>query len=541
LQIYDFFLIYELSHNYFLILQTKTGMQKRFFLLFSVFFLMGLPLEGQEIRSGRQAVARGDSLYRAYQFQQALSVYQSADVDDDPLLVQYVNKKIACTQEALRMSAECANPRVVDRRTLPREDFFLYYPLPEGAWHPSPNPLDPQSGYPVYLPEGSDVVYFSALDESGSRSLFLSEDLDSLWRAPRHPAEALLSSGSEIYPMLSANRQILYFASDGMGGLGGYDLFYSTWDATNAIWSEPKNLGLPYNSPDDDFLMMDTADGKYLLFASDRDCARDSVHVYVLEYDSSPSRMEVRNPEELKQLAALAPSETGLATRVSGSADTRLYMRWMTEVRTLRDSLYKHEKDLDAYRKRLSEAAQADVAAISSLIRDRENALLPLRRRINEAYAEIRKIESSFLRRGTTADQPADQAGEEEKGVPFKKQEMGPALEMGLSAYDTDYYFNITTRGGFAPDGELPDGVVYQIFFCTSASRLQVEDLGGLSPVYERLNANLRYSYFAGLFFTYKDALRQLNRVRQAGFPEARISAYSDGRAIPVNQARQEE
>jgi hypothetical protein len=75
----------------------------------------------------------------------------------------------------------------------------------------------------------------------------------------------------------------------------------------------------------------------------------------------------------------------------------------------------------------------------------------------------------------------------------------------------------------------------------TSAQHAREEEFGGITPVYERLNSNLRYAYYAGLFPTYRLALQQLNVVRKLGFPNARIVAYSDGRAITVNRARQEE
>ena len=51
----------------------------------------------------------------------------------------------------------------------------------------------------------------------------------------------------------------------------------------------------------------------------------------------------------------------------------------------------------------------------------------------------------------------------------------------------------------------------------------------------------LRYAYCVGVFSSYVQALLDLNTVRVLGFPDARIVAFSDGRPIPVDQARQEE
>jgi len=443
------------------------------------------------------------------------------------------------------LAENCANPRVIARERFSREDFFLYYPLPDSAWHASPNVFDTEEGYPLFLPDGADVVYFSARDLSGSRSLFLSEKrADSLWRAPRHPAEALLSTGSEIFPMLSPDGRTLYFASDGLPGMGGFDLFSSTWDEVNGIWGKPENMGIPFNSPSDDFLLTHTEDGQYTLLASNRSCGKDSVYIYVLEYEAFPLRSAVHDEELLEQLEALVPSNNlAVSGRVSGNADTRLYMRKMAEVRSLRDSLYRREKDLDALRQRLTLASDAEAASsLSALIRLREDALEPIRDRISAANKEIRRIETLFLRRGVVASAQEGEAPEEgPKEFAFRQQALGAPLNLAVGKPDGNFVFEVADVGTLTGDDTLPAGIVYQIYLFTSAQHAREERFGGLSPVYERLNSNLRYSYFVGLFPTYRLALQQLNVVRKLGFPEARIVAYSDGRSIPVNQARQEE
>lgn len=451
--------------------------------LWVIFFLLTLPVSallGQE---------RGDSLQRVRQVRQVLA-------------------------------ERCANPRVVARERFSREDFFLYYPLPKGSWHASPNIFDPDGGYPLFLPEGEDLVYFSARDLSGSRSLFLSEErADSLWRAPRHPGEALLSRGTEVFPMLSPDRRTLYFASDGLPGMGGLDLFSCTWDDVNATWGEPVNMGIPINSPADDFLLCDTEDGHYTVFASNRSCGKDSVYVYVLEYEADPLRTPVHDQESLDRLLELVPSE-GLAAsgNISGNADTRLYMRKVAEMRSLQDSLNRRERD-------------------TSLVR----SLQPIRDRIATVNREIRRIENRFLRRGSAGGPEDEDEEEEQKEFHFERHPMGRPLHFAVGEPDSNYFFEVADTGVLAPESVLPDGIIYQIFLFTSAQHAREEQFKGLLPVHERLNSNLRYSYYAGLFPTYRLALRQLNLVRKQGFPDARIVAYSDGRSIPVNQARQEE
>ena len=271
-----------------------------------------------------QIVARADSLHRAYRFRDALELY---------LLAGEAARRPG-PRTALNLMDLCAKPHVVARQRFSRKDFFLYYPLPQHAWHPSPNQLDSSEFYPVYYPKGADAIYYSARDRAGTRSLFVTEDLDSIWRAPRLLGESLLSIGTEIFPMLSPDGQTLYFASDGLFGVGGFDLYMSRWDADAGRWGAPVNMGFPFNSPSDDFLLCDTQDGKYTLFASNRECAADSVYVYVLDRASLQKREAVRDAAELAGIAALRavqdPSRMDAASAMSSESRRKTPIRACT-------------------------------------------------------------------------------------------------------------------------------------------------------------------------------------------------------------------
>ena len=516
-------------------------MRRRFLVIILFFFSVGPVLWGQDLRKVGQLIAKGDSLHRLCRFEEALAAYGSAaalpGAPDDSISI-----KTARTRNALALAEMCWNPRVVARGRFSRKDFYLYYPLPSGGWHPAPETLDPEGRFPVYMQAGDDRVFFTAEDLSGSRSRFLSEDRDTVWRAPRLLSESLLTSGTELFPMLSPDGRTLYFASDALPGMGGFDLFASEWDEANAIWGEPRNLGFPFNSPADDFLFADTPDGKYSVFASDRSCGKDSLYVYVVEYEDSPMRVSVRDPEALQTLEALLPSDNSSAqsARPSGNSNTRLYMRRMAEMRALRDTIYRREQSLDLLRQRLSQAGEELVASLSARIREAEEALKPFRRRLDQAGEEIRSVEAAFLRRGAALSQ--DQEETQKQQFAFEKDSLGTPLRMKVAQEeDVIPLFRISSKGAFAEENVLPEGIVYQIYMFTQPRHATVDDLRGIAPVYERLTSSLRYACFAGLFKTYRQALQYLNLVRLRGFPEARIVAYSDGRSIPVNQARQEE
>lgn len=457
-------------------------------------------------------VARADSLHRAYRFQGALELYRLAGE----------NGKAALSQNGLNLMDLCARVQVIARQRFSRRDFFLYYPLPQHAWHPSPNQLDSTDNYPVYFPKGADAIYYSARDRAGTRSLFVTEDLDSIWRAPRLLGESLLSVGTDVFPMLSPDGQTLYFASDGLFGVGGLDLYMSRWDEESGRWSTPVNMGFPFNSPADDFLLCDTQDGKYTLFASNRDCSADSVYVYVLVRDPLQKREAVRDPEQLSALAALRAvkdaarmdAASAMSSAPQGNANTRLYARKMEEARKLRDAVAKE-----------NEAAVRD----------------SLLRLLEEVNLEVRLVEQSFLQSGVVAQAEDKEVVGASLGYTFAKNAMGGRFKLRLATHTEAPGFRVMPVGRFAEDHALPEGIIYQIVLFTSARHAGLDDLRGVSPVYERLGSNLRYTYSTGQYRHYASALLDLNSVRVLGFPEAHIVAYRDGRPIPVQLARQEE
>ena len=74
---------------------------------------------------------------------------------------------------------------------------------------------------------------------------------------------------SERTPFLHPDMRTLYFSSNGLGGLGGYDVYKSTriadscWDC----WTEPENLGKEINTADDDWGYKISTDGELAYFS----------------------------------------------------------------------------------------------------------------------------------------------------------------------------------------------------------------------------------------------------------------------------------
>ena len=509
--------------------------------------------------AARSIILQGDSLLHAYDFNAAIEAFSSANgmhLDDEQRF--HVEEALMNAQNGSSMMNFCSSPVVVTRKKFSMDDFFLYYSLPDECWRPVPNPLDTLGSgsliKAMYIPEGAEDIFFSAKDEDGIRNLYETFFRDTIWSAPLLIGEQLTSSYDEVLPMISPDGQSLYFSSKGLYGMGGYDLYVSTWDKTHREWSAPENLGFPFSSPYDDFLFVSTEDGKYSMFASNRECSPDSVYVYVVEFDSMPVRTSVSDPEKLRELSLLTPTYEP-STPKSGSTlnkgleednNTRRYTEKMIQVRSIRDSIYLCEKNMDETRYKLSSASGSEKSSLSESIKEQEKTLSSLQDAFTQASKELQNIEMDFLLSGIVIDmeQIQKELDQETAGASssftFTKKNMGKPLPLKVEKPEPkfDYSFMILPEGRFAENNNLPSGLVYQIRFASMSRKATVNDIKGLSPVFEGKSGST-YLYYVGLFRSYADALSNLNKVKSRGFKDAYIVAWLEGKSVSVKTARE--
>ena len=501
-----------------------------------------------------EEMRRGDMLREKYRFEEAVEAYMDASemfadsllTAEDSLLKLDLSDRILMAENGLSMMDFVYVPEVAARHKFPIDEFFLYYPLKDASWRKTPHQLDSADhafSKAVYIPDDADVIYWSAEDKEGIRNIFRSEYQDTVWSVPSLLNEYMTSASDEIYPMLSPDGSQMFFSSAGLHGIGGYDIYVSEKDPASGDWSMPVNMGFPYSSPADDFLYVNTEDGRYSIFASNRDCSKDSVWVYVLEYDTMPVRRSVSDPEELRRIAGLSPEDAvsedagqEVKADVPENVDTRRYMEKMSVVRMLRDAI--DELGLEIEDARLGNDEEA--------VLDGEFALMALRDSLEKVSAVLQQIEMEFLFSGVVID-PDKLMEEADKEIAaqtaeyvFTKNGFGGPLSLKMldPIPEFDYSFKILEVGQLAEDQTLPSGLVYQIQMFTTSSQAGVAKFKGLSPVFETKTPTGKYTYRVGVFRSYADVLANLNSVKKLGFRSAFIVAFNNGKELTVAKAR---
>lgn len=110
---------------------------------------------------------------------------------------------------------------------------------------------------------------------------------------PTNLGGAVNTNADEITPFYHDISNTLYFSSNGLPGLGGFDVFKSSLNVDDSVYSAPVNLNAPLNSSKDDAYYVSDRLGTRGLFSSDRlDCP--SGHCYnIYEYENGILKFDI--------------------------------------------------------------------------------------------------------------------------------------------------------------------------------------------------------------------------------------------------------
>ena len=120
------------------------------------------------------------------------------------------------------------------------------------------------------------IISYNGPGSLGEEDLYVCLNNGNVWSAPMHMGSTVNSSGFEMSPYLCSSQDTLFFSSNGLGGEGDADIFYSVKGSGWTDWSTPKNLGNRINSPNFDAYFSYT--GKTAYWSSNRDNGRSDIY-----------------------------------------------------------------------------------------------------------------------------------------------------------------------------------------------------------------------------------------------------------------------
>jgi len=86
----------------------------------------------------------------------------------------------------------------------------------------------------------------------GGYDLYFTLKRGNTWLEGENLGPEINSSFDEVAPFLTRDGKHIYFSSNCIGGLGGYDVYKSGFSEIERLWSKPKNMRTPINSSQDE-------------------------------------------------------------------------------------------------------------------------------------------------------------------------------------------------------------------------------------------------------------------------------------------------
>jgi outer membrane protein OmpA-like peptidoglycan-associated protein/tetratricopeptide (TPR) repeat protein len=130
----------------------------------------------------------------------------------------------------------------------------------------------------------------------GGLDLFFSTYNGINWGEAQNLGAGINTNYDETTPYLAPDGLTLYFSSNHTGTVGGLDVFKSIFDRKKQKWSTPQNMGVGINSPGDDAYFKLAKDGKTAFFSSDRLKSMGERDIYIAYFKTEQAEsMESEN------------------------------------------------------------------------------------------------------------------------------------------------------------------------------------------------------------------------------------------------------
>ena len=131
----------------------------------------------------------------------------------------------------------------------------------------------------LFLSQLGDKIIYAQPDTASVLHLYASEMIGQKW-SKRVALPGLEDSVSHNYPFMLTDGSTLYYASKSEEGLGGYDIYMTRWDDDDQRFLKPENIGMPFNSPANDYLYLIDEFNQLGWFVTDRGQNADTVCLY---------------------------------------------------------------------------------------------------------------------------------------------------------------------------------------------------------------------------------------------------------------------
>ena len=265
----------------------------------------------RRVKSGQYHLARAyDRTYRYAEAEETCSDYLT-DLRRLRRPTDEADSLLAGIRTHLRMMKGVERVCVIDSFVCGKQHFLEAYKTgPEAgtlALYADYFKDNGRQGGTVYENELGSKLYYSEMQPDSTMSILTRSKLLDGW-SKESPLPGSVNEGVNAgYPFVMGDGTTLYYAADGPESMGGLDIFVTRYNTNTGTYLVPENVGMPFNSPYNDYMYVVDEYNNLGWFASDRYQPADSVCVYVFIPNASKQvyNYETTERETLRRLASL--------------------------------------------------------------------------------------------------------------------------------------------------------------------------------------------------------------------------------------------
>jgi hypothetical protein len=282
----------------------------------------------------------GEMYFNTYHFEESVKAYQSSlehFSSDEPQFLEIQNK-LSKSEIGARLLTKVEDIAIVDSIVVDKSDFLNFYRFADelGTLDQEQIALNGQTVDKVkYITQRKDRIYFSDTLH-GQLDLFSSYKLMDEWSKPDTLPFNINSSKNENYPFLLLDGITMYFATDGLNSLGGYDLFVTKYSPATKSFLTPENVGMPFNSPYNDYMMVIDEQRKLGWFASDRYQIANKIIIYTFQLNENKLFINKDDVNQCRQVAQLKQyrkvEHARIDSNINDSVDDEQFTKISTKI-----------------------------------------------------------------------------------------------------------------------------------------------------------------------------------------------------------------
>lgn len=251
----------------------------------------------------------GEVYYKTYRFEDAEDMFDQyvTLLERKKQNVEPFEQRIDLANKANRMLDKVEDVQIIDSMVVDKKNFLSAYTLSEESGTLTTFQDFFQTDQPnyssVYMNQKGDKIYYAHQTDNNHDCLFTQSKLMDQWKDEKQLPMNINSDADDGYPFVLSDGVTIYYASKGNGSLGGYDLFITRYNINTDSYLSPEQLGMPFNSPYNDYMMVVDETKQLGWFVSDRFQPDGKVCVYLFIPNENRNRVESED-FELKRARA---------------------------------------------------------------------------------------------------------------------------------------------------------------------------------------------------------------------------------------------